>query len=72
MKRAAAIGDDRRLAGYRLAGVEVTHAGSAAEAEAAWAALDDEAGLLLLTPDAHAALAPRLAERDIVWVVVPS
>jgi vacuolar-type H+-ATPase subunit F/Vma7 len=69
---AVAIGDARRLAGYGLAGASVHDARTAAEAEAAWESLADDAVLLLLTPDAHDALAPRLAERRIVWAVVPS
>ncbi len=72
MTAAAAIGDARRLAGYGLAGAVVHDARSAADAEAAWEALADETILLVLTPEAHDALAPRLAERRVVWAVVPS
>jgi vacuolar-type H+-ATPase subunit F/Vma7 len=71
MSRALAIGDARRLGGYALAGAEVVEAD--ALAEAALAHLLDEAGLLVLTPEAHEALASMLAERDdLVWVVTPS
>ena len=45
----------------------VHDARSAADAEAAWEALADETILLVLTPEAHDALAPRLAERRVVW-----
>ena len=72
MTAAAAIGDARRLAGYGLAGAAVHDARSAADAEAAWEALGDDTGLLLLTPEAHDALTLRLAERKVLWVVVPS
>jgi vacuolar-type H+-ATPase subunit F/Vma7 len=73
MSRAVAIGDERRLAGYALAGAEVRHASSPAEAEAAWAALAEETSLLVLTQEAYDALAVSLGERDdLVWAVVPS
>jgi vacuolar-type H+-ATPase subunit F/Vma7 len=73
VSRAVAIGDERRLAGYTLAGVVVQPAASPAESEAAWATLDDDTGLLVLTPEAKSALEPLLAERDdLVWVVLPS
>jgi outer membrane protein assembly factor BamB len=64
--------DARRLAGYGLAGAAVCNARSAAEAEAAWESLDDDTVLLLLTGEAHDALAPRLGERRVVWAVLPS
>jgi vacuolar-type H+-ATPase subunit F/Vma7 len=73
MSRAVAIGDERRLAGYALAGAEVRHAVTPEQAIAAWAELAGEAALLVLTPEAHDALAGRLGERDdLVWVVVPT
>ena len=72
MSAAVGIGDPRRLAGYRLAGAEIRPAMSAAEAEAAWYSLGGETVLLELTPEAHDALAARLAERMLVWAVVPS
>jgi vacuolar-type H+-ATPase subunit F/Vma7 len=73
MSRAVAIGDERRLGGYALAGAQVRHAASSAEARAAWAEVADEAGLLVLTREAYEALAATLGERDdVVWVVVPS
>jgi hypothetical protein len=69
---ACAIGDERRLAGYALAGVEVRHALTGPEVDAAWAGLAEDAGLLILTPDAHAALEGRLFEREgLVWAVLP-
>jgi vacuolar-type H+-ATPase subunit F/Vma7 len=73
MSRAVAIGDELRLAGYALAGAEVRHAVAPPEIEAAWAGLDDEVGLVVLTPESYAVLEQRLAERgDVVWAVVPS
>lgn len=73
MSRAVAIGNELRLGGYALAGVEVRHAASPAEVEAAWAELDEEAALLVLTREAHAVLEALLAERDdLICAVVPS
>jgi vacuolar-type H+-ATPase subunit F/Vma7 len=72
MSRAAAIGDERRLGGYALAGVEVLPATTAVEAQVALAGLDDETALVLLTPEAHDAVAAELAERrGCVWAVLP-
>ena len=49
------------------------HAVSPAEVEAAWAGIDPDTKLLVLTPEAHAALEELLAKRDgLVWAVVPS
>lgn len=73
MRRVAAIGEGAVLAGYGLAGVDVVPAEDAAAVLRAWAALEADVGLLLLTPAAEAALASELAERDeLVWAVVPA
>ncbi len=73
MSRAAAIGDERRLAGYALAGAEVVPALTEAEVAAAWDGLADDVALLVLTAEARALLGARLEERpEVVWVVVPS
>ena len=72
MSRAVAIGDERRLGGYALAGVEVVPATGAGDAAAAWEALADDVALVVLDPQAYPALAPRLAERPmVVWAVLP-
>ena len=72
MSRAVAIGDERRLGGYALAGVEVAPAADAGDAAAAWQALADDVALVVLDPPAYAALAPRLDERpNVVWAVLP-
>jgi vacuolar-type H+-ATPase subunit F/Vma7 len=73
MSRAVAIGDERRLGGYALAGAEVVPATAAGAVTAAWEALDDDVALVVLSPDAHAVLAGRLDERPtVVWAVLPS
>lgn len=72
MSRAAAIGEDLRLAGYALAGVEVLAAEDAAQALAAWERLPSDVACLILTAASRAALGARLAERpQLVWTVVP-
>ena len=73
MSRAVAIGDERQLAGYALAGAEVYHALGPADVEAAWDGLEDAVGLVVLTPDSYAVLESRLSEHGrLVWAVVPS
>ncbi|HET8652513.1 MAG TPA: V-type ATP synthase subunit F [Gaiellaceae bacterium] len=73
MKTALAIGDGRRLAGYALAGALVAPAATPEEARAALGAFDHDIGLVILTPEAGAALEAQLAERDdLVVVVLPS
>lgn len=73
MRRVAAIGEASALAGYALAGVEVLPAEDATGVVRAWAALDEDVGLLLLTRAAEAALSSRLAEADdLLWAVVPA
>jgi vacuolar-type H+-ATPase subunit F/Vma7 len=73
VSRAAAIGDQVRLGGYPLAGVELHAAADDAAVRAAWEALGDDVACLILTPAARAALGDRLLERpSLVWVVTPS
>jgi len=73
MSAAVAIGDPRRLDGYALAGADVLGAATEAEVEAAWARVGEDTRLVVLTAEAHAVVAERLAERDtLVWAVMPS
>ena len=67
----AAIGEADRIDGYGLAGVALFHASDSQSALAALAAIPPDTGLLILSRTAALQLAPRLAERDIVWVEVP-
>jgi vacuolar-type H+-ATPase subunit F/Vma7 len=72
MSRVAAIGEEPRVVGYRLAGAQVHVAADAADAEAAFETLEEDVACLILTPAAHSALAPRLPERPyLVWTVIP-
>jgi len=70
--RAVAIGDERRLGGYALAGAEVRPAAGADDAAAAWEELADDVALVVLDPSAYSALAARLDKRPmVVWAVLP-
>jgi len=71
VSRVVAIGPRGALAGYALAGVEAIDAGDAAAAQRAWDELPADVGLVLLGRAAQAALAERLAERPLLWVVLP-
>jgi vacuolar-type H+-ATPase subunit F/Vma7 len=66
-----AIGKRARLEGYALAGVEVIDAKDTPEAKQAWDGLPPDVGLVLLDRSAQAALAERLAQAALLWVVVP-
>lgn len=70
MSRVVGIGG-APLDGYALAGVEVIEAGDEAAVREAWAGLDGEVGLVLLTPRAHAVLGPALADAELPWAVLP-
>lgn len=72
MSRAAALGEDVRVAGYALAGAEVHPAGDGDAVRAAWDGLADDVDCLILTPAARDALGDRLRERPyLVWAVMP-
>ena len=73
MSRVAAIGEDVRVAGYGLVGVEIHAAEDAPAVHAAWEALGEDVACVVLTPAAGAVLRDRLAERPrLVWTVLPS
>ncbi|HLF00240.1 MAG TPA: V-type ATP synthase subunit F [Gaiellaceae bacterium] len=72
MSGVVAIGEARRLTGFALAGVDVRTAETAQAAHDEWDGLERDVGLLILTPEAAAALEGRRSEReDIVWVSLP-
>ena len=71
MSAVVAIGERAGLEGYALAGVEIVDAGDGPAARRAWNELAPNVELLLLDAAAHASLAQRLAERPLLWVVVP-
>ena len=68
----AAIGGRDDLDGFRLVGVPVTDTPTPAAALAAWDALSEHVGLVILSPAAAAALGPRLDDRpDVMTVTTP-
>ena len=72
MSRVAAIGEETRLAGYALAGVDIYAASGADQYRAAWTRLPGDVGLVVLTSAARAALGSQLAGRpQLLWVVTP-
>lgn len=60
--RIAAIGEEARVVGFALVGVLALPAPTAEDAVAAWAALPADVALVVLTPEAAAALADELAD----------
>ena len=72
MSRIAAIGESELVDGFGLAGVEVLPAPDAAAARRAWAEVEGDVGLLILTPASEAALTLDLAEaHGVIWAVIP-
>lgn len=72
MSRIVAIGATHDLEGFGLAGVKVVPAATDADVAEAWSLLDDEVGLVILSPAAAAALGPEVAVRtDVLTVVTP-
>ncbi len=72
MSRVVAIGSSTELAGYALAGVEVVAAIGPDAVRTAWAELDPDVALVLLTPDARRELPDRLERTDVLWTVLPA
>jgi vacuolar-type H+-ATPase subunit F/Vma7 len=66
-----AIGEERLLTGYALAGVAMLPAEDAANAREAWERLPADTAMVVLTPAAHAALADAVRERELLYVVLP-
>lgn len=71
MSRIVVIGEPHVVAGYRLAGADVVEAGDDAAARAAWEALPEDTGLVLLTPRAQAALEGAPDRRRVLVAVIP-
>lgn len=62
MATMAAVGEVARLHGFALAGVAVLAAEDAAAARAAWARLDGDVAVVILTPAAARAVADLVEE----------
>jgi len=73
VSRVVAIGEPGLVDGYGLVGVQVVAAGDPVSMRRAFAEVESDIGLLILTPAAEAALAERLAEpQRFVWAVLPA
>jgi vacuolar-type H+-ATPase subunit F/Vma7 len=72
VSRIIAIGESERLRGFALAGVSVIAAEDPAGARAAWSALSEDVGLVILTTAAHGALIEEELARSgpALWVVL--
>ena len=70
MGRIAALGDRHRIQPLAIAGVEAHPAATDDEAIAQWQRLPHDVAVLILTPQAAAALAGRLGERPDLLVTV--
>jgi len=72
MSRIGALGPRDDVDGFALAGVVVLVADDAGAVDAAWDALPDDVGVLLLAPRAADCLATRLSERpELLTLVMP-
>lgn len=72
MSRIVAIGEHPRIDGFALAGVQLLAADDADEVRAAWSRLDRDVGVVLLTPEARAALSDVLSlPSRVIWTVLP-
>ena len=67
----AVIGAEALITGWGLAGVRLVPAEGAEQAKRAWAALDADVGLVILTADAAASLAGATAGTGPLTVVLP-
>ncbi len=68
----AAIGEEQRVRGFALAGVDVAAVEDEAAARAAWEALGADVALVILTPSAARGLRDELASSPRrLWVEMP-
>lgn len=72
MSRVAAIGEEQRVRGFALAGVDVMPVADEAAARAAWETLDADVGLVILTSAAARGLRDELASAPRrLWLELP-
>ncbi len=72
MSTIVAIGATYELEGFALAGVKVIAAATDAEVAHAFSVLDDEVGMVILSPAAAKALGSAVAaRRDVLTAVMP-
>ena len=70
MTRIGALGETAKVEGFALAGALVFAADLRGDVEAAWGALPDDLGVLILTPAAADVLDARLGEHPRLLLVV--
>lgn len=70
MNRIVGIGATHEIEGFALAGVNVIAASTDPELTAAWAGLDSDVGLVILSPAAARGLRDRLGSRQDLLTVV--
>ena len=72
MATVVALGATHELGGFVLAGATIVRAGTPADATAAWRSLDDDVGLVILSPVAASWLGEVVDERpDVLTAVMP-
>jgi vacuolar-type H+-ATPase subunit F/Vma7 len=72
MGTVVALGDTHELEGFALAGVRIVVTTGGADTVRAWRALDDEVGLVILSPASAAVLGDELVRRpDLLTAVMP-
>lgn len=72
MSRIAALGEPRRLEGFALAGVPLFAGEDPDQLRTAWASLDPEVTVVILTTVAEGALRDLLDLRpDVIWTTLP-
>jgi len=70
--RVVVVGESARVDGFALAGAVTLEAGDPEAVRKAWELLPDDTAVVLLTPDAAAALGEvMLAGGDVLTVVMP-
>ena len=72
MARIVALGERDRLAGLQLAGVAVVPAETPTEVRAAWADIQGEAAVVILTPSAAQAIGGEPDHGRLLGAVIPS
>jgi vacuolar-type H+-ATPase subunit F/Vma7 len=72
VSRLVALGEHARVDAFALVGVQVIPAETAADARAAWTALEPDIGVVILSPAARKAIADLLSSRpDVIWTAIP-
>jgi len=72
-RRVAVLGEGERVRAFALVGVHVVAADDAQAARAAWRALPNDVGLVMLTQSARTALGDELDEQgERLWVAMPA